>query len=144
MDINKEKIPWMSDKVLMEFVKECCVGDEEVTRKISAYTACRLKWIHEIDGFVMFTVLAGMFEGGRLCNAHEYITVSFDTETERLYCLSNYLHNYGGYEIYISSADNCIKQKIGHGWGSWEYKDLGYDLSVKAVSSKQDHGCCCG
>lgn len=139
-----DKITGISAADLMAFVKECCKNNESVTKQISAYLGCVLDWVKEVNEFIIFTVRAGSFDGVYVREAHEYITVSFNTKTEELFCLRHYLHNYGGYNIFIPNGQNYIKQDIGYGFGSWKYNELNLDLTEKASRSKQEYGSCCG
>lgn len=144
MNEKIEKVTEMPAVELMSFVKECCEGDEVVKRQIATYSGCGLQWIKKVNNFIVFTVLAGKFDRGCVRNASEYITVSFNTETKKVSCLTHYLSNYGGYNIYFSTKENCIKQEIGRPFGSWEYSDLNLDLTKITSQTKQDFGCCCG
>lgn|GEM_PF-4407991 len=134
-----DKIYEMSATERMDFVKECCSKNAEVSKKISCYSDCRLQWIKEIGDYIVFTVLAGTADVGY----HEYITVSCNTKTGDVFCLTKYLHSYGGYNIYVTK-EGLIRQEIGYGFGSWEYRMLNPDLSVKSTNNKQELGSCCG
>jgi len=134
----------MSPPERMIFVKECCKENESVTKSISLYVGCVLDWAKESNDFMIFTVNAGKYDGKYVRDANEYITVSINTKTEKTYCLTNYLHNYSGYRIFIAKELDCIKQEIGYGFGSWSYKVLNLDLTEKSSNSKQEYGSCCG
>lgn len=143
MVINTERLTEMSATELMAFVKECCRDNESVTKIVSRYPGCVLDWAKKVNEFVIFTVRAGEFDGKYVCNPNEYITVSFNTKTKKLFCLAHYLHNYSGYNIHIADKQNIIKQEIGYGFGSWEYNELNLDLTKKSSRTEHDYGCCC-
>ena len=143
MNIDREKISGMSKAELMAFVKDCCKDNLGVSRSIDRYTGCSLLWAKEVNGCVIFTVLAGMFDHGCLRDANEYVTVSYNVATGQITSLSHYLYNYGGYRIFVAEEENCVKQEIGYGWGSWKYADLNLDLSLIREYAKQDYGCRC-
>jgi len=143
MQENIERMFEMSATERMSFVKECCSGNEEVSKMIVRYEGCILKWLREIDEYIIFTVCAGNMNGIYVSNPNEYITVSFNTETGDVFCLEHYLHNYSGYSIYVEQDLSGIKQEIGHGFGSWTYNELNFDLTNKASRSEQNHGSCC-
>lgn len=144
MKLNVKRLTEMSATELMTFVKECCKKNKAVTQEITVYSGCTLQWVKEVNGFVIFTVFAGMLDEKCVRNANEYITVSFEAKTEMVFCLAHYLANYGGYKIFVSSEYNCIKQEIGYAFGDWKYTDLNLNLTEKTSHTKQDFGCCCG
>lgn len=138
-----ERLSEMTFAERIEFIKECCKENEVVSKTISRYSGCGLQWFKEVNEFVVFTVLAGSTDGTYLRDANEYVTISLNTKTEQLFCLTHYVHNYCGYNIFISEGKDYINQNIGYGFGSWKYLELNLDLTEKSSRSEQNYGSCC-
>lgn len=134
----------MQKRNIMIFVKECCKNNESVLKTINNYDGCFLEWCEEIDEYVVFTVVCGILRSETVIgDANEYLTISINKNTKEVFCLSNYLHNYSGYKIYLKREEKSIKQNIGYGFGSWRYNTLNLDLTEKESYSEHDYGCCC-
>lgn len=88
MKINVDKITTMSATERMAFVKECCKGNNSISKSIQSYAGCVLDWAKEVNGYIVFTVRAGSYDGTSVRDANEFITISFNKNTGEFFCLS--------------------------------------------------------